>query len=164
MTPARIPIVVVLAAGLIPLLPACTQQARPHGLVTGLLVEFGGPSPGIRLLVPGHVTVAGPAATQTVTANRHGRFRFSLPPGVYHLTAQSGGVRCARVRAVRAARHHHPRGKRALLGPLDTEHAARQQYLTKCCRISAPHATGWWTTSTPSPTANGCRAATIPTP
>ena len=83
------------------LLPACTQQPRPHGVVTGLLIEFGGPSPGIRLLVPGHVTAPSATVTQTVTASRHGRFRFSLPPGVYHLTAQSGGARCGRVRAVR---------------------------------------------------------------
>jgi hypothetical protein len=101
MTPVPARIAAVLAAGLIPLLPACTQGARPHGTVTGLLIEFGGPSPGIRLLVPGHVTATGPAATQTVTANRHGRFQFSLPPGIYHLTAQSGGARCGRVRPVR---------------------------------------------------------------
>jgi Carboxypeptidase regulatory-like domain len=101
MTSAPARIAAVLAAGLFALLPACTQQPGPDGVVTGLLIEFGGPSPGIRLLVPGHVTATSPAATQTVTASRHGRFRFSLPPGVYHLTAQSGGVRCGRVRAVR---------------------------------------------------------------
>jgi hypothetical protein len=104
--PARIG--VVLAAGLLALLPACTQRtgpqgvvAGPDGVVTGLLIEFGGPWPGVRLLVPGHVTATSPAVTRTVIASRHGRFRLSLPPGIYHLTAQSGGARCGRIRAVR---------------------------------------------------------------
>jgi len=73
MTPVPARIAAVLAARLIPLLPACTRQPGPHGVVTGLLVEFGGPSPGIRPLVPGHVTATGPAATQTATASRPGR-------------------------------------------------------------------------------------------
>lgn len=97
--PARI--AAGLAAGLLALLPACTEQPGPHGVVTGLLIEIGGPSPGIRLLVPGHVTATSPTATQTVTAGLHGRFRFSLPPGIYHLTAQSGGVPCGLLRTVR---------------------------------------------------------------
>jgi hypothetical protein len=101
MTPVPARIAAGAAAGLILLLPACTESPQPDGVVTGLLVEFGGPSPGIRLLVPGHVTATGPAATQTVIADRHGRFRFSLPPGVYHLTAQSGGARCGRIQPVR---------------------------------------------------------------
>jgi hypothetical protein len=106
MTRVLVRMAAVLAAGLIPLLSACSPGSKPHGVVTGLLVEVGGPATyrhphGIRLLVPGHVTATGPAATQTVTADRHGRFRFSLPAGVYHLTAQSGGARCGRVRAVR---------------------------------------------------------------
>ena len=122
MTSAPGRIAAVLAATMLALLPACTQQPRPHGVVTGLLIEFGGPSPGIRLLVPGHVTATSATVTQTVTASRHGRFRFSLPPGVYHLTAQSGGARCGRgARGPRAARHRHPQGKRDVLGPLDRE-------------------------------------------
>jgi hypothetical protein len=98
-------IAAMIVAGLITLLPACTQRPEPHGFVTGLLVEVGGPADyahpdGIRLLVPGRVTATGLAATLTVTADRHGRFRFSLPPGVYHLTAQSGGARCGRVHSI----------------------------------------------------------------
>jgi hypothetical protein len=75
MTPAPARIAAVLAAGLIPLLPACTQQPGPHGVVTGLLIGAGGPRPGTRLLMPGHVTATGPAGAQTVTASRHDRFQ-----------------------------------------------------------------------------------------
>jgi hypothetical protein len=100
MTPGPARIAAVLTAGLVPLLPACAHP-EPHGVVIGLLVEFGGPGPGIRLLVPGHVTATGPAATQTVIADQHGRFRFLLPPGVYRLTGRANNVRCVRVRKVR---------------------------------------------------------------
>jgi len=121
MTLRRARIAAALATGLMLLLAACSQprhqpqpHSQPYGVVTGLLVEFGGPSPGIRLLVFGHVTAAGPAATQTVPASRHGRFRFLLPPGVYHLTAQSGGVRCGRVRPVNVLAGKVTRGANVL--------------------------------------------------
>jgi hypothetical protein len=100
MSVVRVRFVAALAAVVMLLLPGCTQASK-RGVVTGLLVEFGGPGPGVRLLVPGHVTAAGAAATETVLADRHGRFGFVLPPGVYQLTAQSGGARCGRVRPVR---------------------------------------------------------------
>jgi|SRR5215469_2334540 len=100
MTAGHARIAAVLTAGLILLLPACAHP-EPRGVVIGLLVEFGGPGPGVRLLVPGHVTATGPATTQTVIAARHGRFRFLLPPGVYRLTGRVNNVRCVRVRKVR---------------------------------------------------------------
>lgn len=101
MSPFRAQIAGMLAVGLTALLPACGQGSEPHGVVTGSLVEVGGPGPPTpRLLVPGHVTATGTEATQTVLADRHGRFRFSLAAGVYRLTGQSGGARCGRVREV----------------------------------------------------------------
>lgn len=101
MTSATARITAVLAAGLIPLLPACAPAAEPYGAVVGLLIEDNGPNPGPHPLVPGHVTATGPAATQTVTASRNGQFRFSLPPGTYHLTARWGSARCDRAQPVR---------------------------------------------------------------
>jgi|SRR5215467_4325603 len=102
MTALRAWLGAMLAVGLTALMPSCAEGARQHGVVTGLLVEVGGPGPPTpHMLVPGHVTATGRAATKTVIADRHGRFRFSLPAGVYHLTGQSGGARCGRVRAVR---------------------------------------------------------------
>jgi len=89
-------IATVASAGLIPLLFACSS---PHGVVTGKLIEVGGPFP-MRRLVPGHVTARGSASTQTVIVGRDGRYTLSLPPGVYHLTGQAGNVPCFAERAI----------------------------------------------------------------
>jgi len=89
-------IATVVLAGLILVLPACSS---PHGVVTGKLIEVGGPSP-MRRPVPGHVTAKGSAMTQTVTAGRDGRYTLSLPPGVYHLTGRAGSVPCFAERAI----------------------------------------------------------------
>jgi hypothetical protein len=88
---------IVLSAGLIPMLIACTSPRSR--VVTGTLVEVGGPTPR-RLLVPGRVTARGPAGTQTVMAGRDGRYTLSLPPGVYHLTGQADGVPCLAKRSI----------------------------------------------------------------
>jgi hypothetical protein len=89
-------IATVASAGLIPLLSACSS---PQGVVTGKLIEVGGPSP-MRRPVPGHVTAQGSAGTQTVVAGRDGRYTLSLPPGVYHLTGKAGNVACLVERAI----------------------------------------------------------------
>jgi len=89
-------IATVVLAGLILVLPACSS---PHGVVTGKLIEVGGPSP-MRRPVPGQVTAQGSAMTQTVTAGRDGRYTLSLPPGVYHLTGRAGSVSCFAERAI----------------------------------------------------------------
>lgn len=77
--------------------------------VRGVLVMVGGPAPGARRLLPGHIvatSTAGRRVTGTVGASGH--FTMLLPPGTYHLTGHSprvraGGheMRCAAAQPVR---------------------------------------------------------------
>ncbi len=57
--------------------------------MTGVLVRVGGPAPGSPVPVPGHVTATSPADSSVAAADRGGRFRLVLAPGVYHLTGRS---------------------------------------------------------------------------
>lgn len=63
-------------------LAACGSTTQA---VTGVLVEEGGPSPGVHTLVPGDIKLSGRLGTYSTTAGRNGRFSVEVPPGSYHI-------------------------------------------------------------------------------
>jgi hypothetical protein len=78
--------------------------------VTGKFVRVGGPPPGLPFPLPGTITArAVTGQTFTATAGNNGRFRLSLPPGIYRVTGrsplmQSGEMTCAATAALRVTR------------------------------------------------------------
>jgi hypothetical protein len=78
--------------------------------VTGRFVRVGGPAPGSPFPLPGTITArAATGQTFTATAGDDGRFRLSLPPGMYRVTArsplmQSGQMTCAATATLRVTR------------------------------------------------------------
>jgi hypothetical protein len=73
---------------------ACSTASAPHpapepGYITGVLTRAGGPAPRSPVPLPGHVTATGPADSGVAAADRGGRFRLVLAPGVYRLTGRS---------------------------------------------------------------------------
>ena len=65
-----------------------------HGLVIGFFLMVGGPSPGVRVRLPGRVIATRTTGQRfTDTVNAVGQFQFRLPPGTYQLTGYSPRVR-----------------------------------------------------------------------
>jgi hypothetical protein len=68
--------------------------AVPGVLVRGVFVMAGGPAPGVRLPLPGHVVATSTTGRRfTGTVGNGGRFTMWLPPGSYRLTGRSPQVR-----------------------------------------------------------------------
>ena len=74
----RIALLCLFAVGL----AACGDTTQT---VTGVLVEEGGPPPGVHTLVPGDIKLSGSLGTYTTVAARNGRFSLEVPPGTYHI-------------------------------------------------------------------------------
>lgn len=53
--------------------------------VTGVLVEEGGPYPGIHALVPGSIRLVGTPGTFSTDAGRNGTFSLEAPTGTYRI-------------------------------------------------------------------------------
>lgn len=78
--------------------------------VRGVLVMVGGPAPGVRLPLPGHIVATTTAGRRFAgTVGKSGRFTIWLPPGTYQFTGYSSRVhaghdamRCAAAHPVRA--------------------------------------------------------------
>ncbi len=78
--------------------------------VSGAFVMVGGPAPGVRLPLPGHIVATNAAGRRFAgTVGKSGLFTMWLPPGTYHLTGHSPRVqvdhhqmRCAAAHPVRA--------------------------------------------------------------
>ena len=74
--------------------------------VPGVFVMVGGPAPGVRLPLPGHIVATNTAGRRfTGTVGKSGRFTMWLPPGTYRLTGHSPRARAGR-REMRCAAPH----------------------------------------------------------
>jgi len=88
----------------------CTgHAATAHGTVAGVFLMVGGPSPGVRLPLPGDVIATAITGERfTVSTGNSGRFTMLVPPGIYKLTGYSPRVhvngqeaRCIAARSIR---------------------------------------------------------------
>lgn len=78
--------------------------------VSGVFVMVGGPAPGVRLPLPGHIVATNTAGRRYIgTVGKSGHFTIWLPPGTYDLTGHSPRVqvdhhemRCAGAHPVHA--------------------------------------------------------------
>lgn len=90
--------------------PSGPPPAVPGVKVSGAFVLVGGPAPGVRLPLPGHIVATNTAGRRfTVTVGKSGLFTMWLPPGTYRLTGHSPRahvgrheMRCAAPRPVHA--------------------------------------------------------------
>ena len=71
-------------------LAACGSTTQA---VTGVLVDEGGPSPGVHAPVSGDIKLSGPLGTYSTTAGRNGRFSVDAPPGKYHILGRPAYMR-----------------------------------------------------------------------
>jgi hypothetical protein len=77
------------AAGAL-ILAGCSGHPTATQIVTGRLVRVGGPAPGSPVPLPGSIKAVDAAGhAYAAKADRSGRFRLTLPPGVYTVTGHS---------------------------------------------------------------------------
>jgi hypothetical protein len=68
---------------------SAAQTVHTHGT----LVRVGGPPPGGPMAIPGaRLEIRGRGGSVRVRTDRHGRFTFDLPAGVYHVRALGHSV------------------------------------------------------------------------
>jgi hypothetical protein len=77
------------AAGAL-IMTGCSGHPTAAQVVTGRLVRVGGPAPGSPVPLPGSIKAVDAAGhAYAAKADQSGRFRLTLPPGVYTLTGHS---------------------------------------------------------------------------
>lgn len=80
----------VMLIGLAVLTSCSGHQTQNSGIMTGTIQIVGGPAPGTARGLPGIVTATNGAGRQySVKAYADGRFRLSLPAGIYAVTGKS---------------------------------------------------------------------------
>ncbi len=81
--------IAVAAAGAL-IMTGCSGHPAFRHIVTGRLVRVGGPAAASPVPLPGKIEARSAAGDIfTASAGRNGRFRLSLPPGVYTVTGRS---------------------------------------------------------------------------
>jgi hypothetical protein len=72
------------------IMAGCSGHPTDTRVVTGKLVRVGGPAPGSPVPLPGSIKAVDAAGhAYAAKADRSGRFRLTLPPGVYTVTGHS---------------------------------------------------------------------------